>query len=85
MVPMPELFRHRSYLRGPTHVARVMVHAMRLVEVTGQAEHGARYLRHPESKAMLPFAQGLFDTVDGVIATGPAHYEQLKAVATRMS
>ena len=42
MVPMPELFRHRSDLHGQAHVARVMVHAMRLVEVTGQAEHGPR-------------------------------------------
>lgn len=172
MVPLPELFRHRSTLHGQAHVARVMIHAMRLIEVTGRQpygpqlwasvflhdlarthdgvcnRHGAdaaqrlrdepalqqrlaeaglgkadypaieaavtahsapkevsrehphwpliallkdadgldrvrlgdldpRYLRHPESKDMVPFAQALFDATDGVTATGPAHFEQL--------
>jgi len=36
-----------------------------------------RYLRHPESKGMVPFTQALFDATDGVIATGPPHFEQL--------
>ena len=44
-----------------------------------------QYLRYPESKAMVPFAQALFDATDGVMQTGPAHFEQLMAVATRMS
>lgn len=38
---------------------------------------GPRYLRHPEAKAMVSFAQALFDATDGVIATGAAHFEQL--------
>lgn len=42
---------------------------------------GPRYLRHPESSGMVPFAQALFDATDGVIATGPAHFEQLIVVA----
>lgn len=46
---------------------------------------GPRYLRHPESKAMVPFAQALFDATDGVIATGPAHFEQLMAAANRLA
>jgi len=37
MVPPPELFAHRSDLHGQAHVARVMVHALRLVEATGAA------------------------------------------------
>ena len=44
-----------------------------------------RYLRNPEAKAMVPFAQALFDATDGIIATGPAHFEELLAAATRLS
>lgn len=36
IVPRPELFWHPSTLHGQAHVTRVMVHAMRLVEATGQ-------------------------------------------------
>jgi hypothetical protein len=39
MIPLPDLFWHRSTLHGQGHVARVMVHAMRLIEATGQREH----------------------------------------------
>lgn len=180
MVPLPTLFRHRSDLHGQAHVARVMVHAMRLIAATGRHaygpqlwasvflhdlarthdgvchRHGAdaatrlreepglqqrlaeaglvetdypaieaavtahsapkevssehphwpliallkdadgldrvrlgdldpRYLRHPESKGLVPFAQALFDATDGVIATGHAHFEELMAAATRLS
>jgi hypothetical protein len=35
MVPPPELFLHRSSLHGQAHVARVLVHALRLIEATG--------------------------------------------------
>jgi hypothetical protein len=35
-VPTPDLFWHPSTLHGQAHVARVMVHAIRLVEATGQ-------------------------------------------------
>ena len=44
-----------------------------------------RYLRNPEAKAMVPFAQALFDATDGVIATGPAHFEELMVAAKRLS
>jgi len=179
MVPTPELFRHSSDLHGQAHVARVMVHAMRLVDATGLHalgpqlwasvflhdlarthdgvchRHGAdaarrlrgepdlqqrlaeaglteadypateaavtahsapkevsrehpqwpliallkdadgldrvrlgdldpRRLRHPEAKAMVTFAQELFDTTDGVVATGPAHFEQIWEAACRL-
>lgn len=179
MVPLPELFRHKSDLHGQAHVARVMVHAMRLVAATGRNVHGPqlwasvflhdlarthdglchrhgadaaqrlrdepalqrrlaeagltaadypaieaavtahpapkevsrehphwpliallkdadgldrvrlgdldpRYLRHPESKGMVPFAQALFDATNGVIATGPAHFEELTAAVNRL-
>jgi len=172
MVPLPELFRHRSHLHGQAHVARVMVHAIRLIEATGQHaygpqlwasvflhdlarthdgvcyRHGAdaaqrlrdepglqqrlteaglveadypaieaavtahsapkevsrehphwpliallkdadgldrvrlgdldpRYLRHPEAKGMVPFAQALFDATDGIVPTGAAHFSMI--------
>lgn len=35
VVPTPDLFRHPSRLHGQRHVARVMIHAMRLVDATG--------------------------------------------------
>jgi hypothetical protein len=42
MVPPPELFLHRSYLHGQAHVARVLVHALRLIEATGAEEEAPR-------------------------------------------
>lgn len=38
LVPPPKLFSHRSTLHGQAHVARVMVHAFRLIEATGAHE-----------------------------------------------
>jgi len=35
IVPPPELFLHGSYLHGQAHVARVLVHAFRLIDATG--------------------------------------------------
>ncbi len=42
LVPTPELFSHASLLHGQAHVARVMVHAFRLLEATGWHEEGPR-------------------------------------------
>lgn len=42
MVPMPELFWHRSTLHGQAHVARVLVHAFRLIAAIGCVEEGPR-------------------------------------------
>lgn len=42
VVPLPELFVHRSALHGQAHVTRVMVHAIRLVEATGLHALGPR-------------------------------------------
>jgi hypothetical protein len=42
MIPPPELFLHRSYLHGQAHVARVLVHALRLVEAVGAEEEAPR-------------------------------------------
>jgi hypothetical protein len=42
MVPPPELFLHPSYLHGQAHVARVLVHALRLIEATGAEEEAPR-------------------------------------------
>jgi hypothetical protein len=42
MVPPPELFLHRSYLHGQAHVARVLVHALRLIEATGAEVEAVR-------------------------------------------
>ena len=41
-VPLPSYFRHRSRLHGQSHVARVMVHALRLIEATGWEHEAAR-------------------------------------------
>jgi hypothetical protein len=39
---MPDLFWRQSRLHGQAHVARVMVHAIRLIDATGQHEHAPR-------------------------------------------
>jgi hypothetical protein len=41
-VPLPQHFRHQSRLHGQSHVARVMVHALRLIEATGWEHEAAR-------------------------------------------
>jgi hypothetical protein len=38
LVPPPEQFWHSSRLHGQAHVARVLVHAIRLVEATGRRQ-----------------------------------------------
>jgi hypothetical protein len=42
IVPPPELFTHASTLHGQAHVARVMVHAFRLIAATGWTEEAPR-------------------------------------------
>jgi hypothetical protein len=42
LVPQPSLFTHPSTLHGQAHVARVMVHAFRLIEATGWTEEAPR-------------------------------------------
>jgi hypothetical protein len=42
MLPMPDLFWHRSRLHGQAHVARVMVHAFRLIAAVGCIEEAPR-------------------------------------------
>lgn len=42
MVPPPGIFRHPSSLHGQAHVARVLVHALRLVEATDAVEETPR-------------------------------------------
>jgi hypothetical protein len=42
IVPAPDLFLHRSVLHGQAHVARVLVHALRLIEATGFIDETAR-------------------------------------------
>lgn len=41
-IPLPQHFRHASRIHGQSHVARVMVHALRLIEATGWEEEAAR-------------------------------------------
>lgn len=36
-----------------------------------------RYLRHPEARGMVAFAQALFAHTDGLVATGEAHFRQV--------
>lgn len=42
MLPPPGLFVHRSFVHGPAHVGRVMIHALRLIEATGYVEESPR-------------------------------------------
>ncbi|MEQ1899062.1 MAG: HD domain-containing protein [Vicinamibacterales bacterium] len=42
LVPPPSLFTHPSRLHGQAHVARVMVHAFRLLDAAGLAEEAPR-------------------------------------------
>lgn len=42
MLPLPELFLHKSPVHGQAHVGRVMVHALRLIEATGAVEETPR-------------------------------------------
>lgn len=39
LAPPPSLFTHASTLHGQSHVARVLVHAFRLIEETGWVGH----------------------------------------------
>ena len=179
LVPPPELFTHASTLHGQAHVARVMVHAFRLIAATGWVEqapalwaavylhdiarthdglcyrHGGdamrkfearpdlrvlfsqggvsdgdyeaihtavvhhslpkeldrahphwrltsllkdadgldrvrlgdlepRYLRHPQSREMVAFAEALFSATDGRITVGPDHFATLWPEAARI-
>ncbi len=171
LIPPPALFLHQSTLHGQAHEARVLVHALRLVEATGFVDemtrlwaavylhdlarlhdgvcpqHGAdawarlanlagvralfarggvtdadypaiqaavtihshgeppadhphrrlmallkdadgldrvrlgdldaRYLRHAEARAMIGFAERLYQATDGRIAPGPDHFARL--------
>ena len=42
LAPPPSLFTHASTLHGQSHVARVMIHAFRLIEVTKWTEEAPR-------------------------------------------
>jgi hypothetical protein len=42
LVPAPDVFAHGSTLHGQAHVSRVMVHAFRLLEVTGWSQETPR-------------------------------------------
>jgi hypothetical protein len=42
LAPPPSLFTHRSTLHGQSHVARVMVHAFRLIAATGWSDEAPR-------------------------------------------
>src|SRR4051794_20028770 len=42
LVPTPDLFHHVSTLHGQAHVARVLVHGLRLIEATGWKEEAPR-------------------------------------------
>lgn len=44
-----------------------------------------RYLRHPQARTMVEFAQTLFDAADGLVDEGDDHFEHLWALAVRLS
>lgn len=66
-VPLPEMFRHPSTLHGQAHVTRVMVHAIRLAEATGQTD-----TLGPRLWASV-FLHDLARTHDGVCHVHGAH------------
>ena len=41
----------------------------------------ARYLRHSQTPAMIPFAQALFDATDSLIDVGPTHFNSIWDIA----
>jgi hypothetical protein len=43
------------------------------------------YLRHPQARGMVLFAQRLFDQTDRIVATGDAHFADLWAEAVRIA
>ena len=180
LVPAPELFTHASTLHGQAHVSRVLVHAFRLLEVSGWSQeaprlwaavylhdiarthdgvchrHGGdamkkldtlpllrdlfasggvqdsdyalihtavvhhslpkeldrdhphwrltsllkdadgldrvrlgdldlRYLRNPQAREMVAFAEALFEETNGIVPVGSAHFERLWPEATRIN
>ena len=44
-----------------------------------------RYLRHPESPSMVPFAEALFSQTNGRVLTGERHFEELWPEAVRLA
>jgi hypothetical protein len=42
-------------------------------------------LRHPQARAMVDFAQQLFDETDGVLAPAPGYFEHLWPIARRIA
>lgn len=43
------------------------------------------YLRNPQAREMVAFAEALFDETDGIVATGPAHFAVLWPEALRIA
>ena len=77
LAPTPELFTHFSPLHGQAHVARVMVHAFRLIEATGWIEEAPRLWA-------AVYLHDLARTHDGIChrhgADAMKKFEQLPAV-----
>jgi hypothetical protein len=43
-----------------------------------------RFLRNPQARDMIPFAEALFEETDGVVPIGYAHFPALCREATRV-
>jgi hypothetical protein len=94
LVPLPEQFRHQSTLHGQAHVARVMVHAFRLLRATGRAAETARvwgavylhdlarthdgYCERHGADAVRRFER------EPAIPEGPGHFRAVLRIAERL-
>ena len=45
----------------------------------------SRYLRNPEARGMIAFAEALFNETGGVMENGDGHFEDLWPVALRLA
>ena len=45
----------------------------------------AQYLRHPEARMMVDFAQQLFDETDDALKPGETYFEALWPIAVRLA
>jgi hypothetical protein len=45
----------------------------------------ARYLRNPEAREMVGFAEALFEETDGIVPAGPGHFAALWPEALRIA
>jgi len=48
-------------------------------------DRNAQYLRNPQARDMIEFAEALFQETDGIVPIGDAHFPALCGEATRLA